>query len=227
MNDPIESRDLRSLLIVDDDASFRMRLVRAFRDRGFDVRSAGNHEEAMAAAREDSPELALVDLRLPGKSGLDLVQDLKALDPTTNVVVLTGYGSIATAVQSLQLGATSYLTKPVDADQILAAFDSEPRRAIRQPPPAQPLARVEWEHIQRVLADCDGNVSQAARLLGIHRRSLQRKLFKYPVRERYIRRSALLTSPRAAAWSCRSPRARRAEPPTLSKCEVDRDRHHH
>jgi two-component system response regulator RegA len=138
----------------------------------------------MAAAREDSPELALVDLRLPGRSGLDLVRDLKELDAATKVVVLTGYGSIATAVQSLQLGAASYLTKPIDADQILAAFqqigaDIEVRAA----PTAQPLARVEWEHIQRVLADCAGNVSQAARVLGIHRRSLQRKLSKYPVRE--------------------------------------------
>ncbi len=96
--------------------------------------------------------------------------------------MLTGYGSIATAVESVRLGATSYLTKPVDADQILAAFESEPG-ASRQTPIAQPLARVEWEHIQRVMADCDGNVSQAARLLGIHRRSLQRKLAKNPVRE--------------------------------------------
>ena len=112
-----------------------------------------------------------------------MVQGLKALDSTTNIVVLTGYGSIATAVDSVRLGATSYLTKPVDADQILAAFDNAPRSDPGQQPPVQPLARVEWEHIQRVLADCDGNVTQAARLLGIHRRSLQRKLAKDPVRE--------------------------------------------
>jgi two-component system response regulator RegA len=98
-------------------------------------------------------------------------------------VVLTGYGSIATAVESLRLGAISYLTKPVDADQILVAFESPSPESSRTIPVAQPLARVEWEHIQRVLADCEGNVSQAARALGIHRRSLQRKLSKDPVPE--------------------------------------------
>ncbi len=177
------ARESRSLLIVDDDGPFRTRLMRAFADRGFEVSGAGDYAEAMAIARAESPELALVDLRLPGKSGLDLVHELKDLDPATNIVVLTGYGSIATAVESVRFGATSYLTKPVDADQILAAFESEPGAIPRQVPAVQPLARVEWEHIQRVLADCDGNVSQAARLLGIHRRSLQRKLSKYPVRE--------------------------------------------
>jgi two-component system response regulator RegA len=179
------SRDQRTLLVVDDDGAFRNRLVRAFRERGFDASGAEDYDAAMAAARAESPELALVDLRLTGKSGLEVVRDLKTLDSTTTIVVLTGYGSIATAVQSLQLGARSYLTKPVDADQILAAFEQiESGAEARLPSPtAQPLARVEWEHIQRVLADCDGNVSQAARLLGLHRRSLQRKLSKYPVRE--------------------------------------------
>jgi two-component system response regulator RegA len=176
------SREPRTLLIVDDDEPFRSRLVRAFRDRGFEATGAGNFDEAVAIAQADTPELALVDLRLPGPSGLEVVKALKALDMTTNVVVLTGYGSIATAVESLKLGATSYLTKPVDADQILAAFDGS-GSAMVTAPAAQPLARVEWEHIQRVIADCDGNVSQAARILGIHRRSLQRKLSKNPVPE--------------------------------------------
>jgi two-component system response regulator RegA len=110
------------------------------------------------------------------------VRALKTLDRTTNVVVLTGYGSIATAVESVKLGATTYLTKPIDADQLIAAFDGEGSGA--SPVHAQPLARVEWEHIQRVLADCDGNLSHAARVLGLHRRSLQRKLAKDPVAER-------------------------------------------
>jgi two-component system response regulator RegA len=177
-------KDARTILIVDDDGPFRQRLVRAFNERGFEASGAGDYDAAMAAARLDSPELALVDLKLPGRSGLDVVRDLKELDQMTNIVVLTGYGSIATAVQSVRLGASTYLTKPVDADQILAAFDMPLEGADRPPSPtAQPLARVEWEHIQRVMADCDGNVSQAARLLGIHRRSLQRKLAKYPVRE--------------------------------------------
>ena len=180
----LKPKDARTLLVVDDDVAFRTRVVRAFQDRGFDVTGAGSYEDAMAAARVESPELALVDLRLPGKSGLDLVRDLRALDPTTTIVMLTGYGSIATAVQSVRLGAATYLTKPVDADQIQAAFDQPDRTSDDLPaPPPQPLARVEWEHLQRVLADCDGNVSQAARLLGIHRRSLQRKLSKDPVRE--------------------------------------------
>jgi len=168
----------RSLLVVDDDAPFRERLVRAMRDRGFDAAGVPSHTEALAAAQTESPELAVVDLKLAGESGLAGVRDLKALDPATLVVVLTGYGSIATAVESIKLGATSYLTKPADADQIVAAFDG-----VQPPAPASvpSLARVEWEHIQRVLADCEGNVSQAARVLGIHRRSLQRKLSKWPV----------------------------------------------
>lgn len=172
-------RDSRTLLIVDDDLRFRTRLVRAFEERGFEVSGVGSYEEAMTVARAESPELALVDLRLPGESGLDVVKGLKEIDATTSIVVFTGYGSIATAVESMRLGATSYLTKPADADQIQAAFDAHVR-VVAPPQTVQTLARVEWEHIQRVLADCDGNVSHAARLLGIHRRSLQRKLAKDP-----------------------------------------------
>jgi two-component system response regulator RegA len=170
--------DTRSVLIVDDDEAFRERLVRAMRDRGYEATGVADHVAAIDAAREESPELAVVDLRLPGESGLAVVRDLKALDSSTVVIVLTGYGSIATAVESIKLGAASYLTKPADADQIVAALEGT------QPPEdaqAPSLARVEWEHIHRVLADCGGNVSQAARVLGIHRRSLQRKLAKRPV----------------------------------------------
>lgn len=170
--------DARSLLIVDDDEVFRERLVRAMRDRGYEATGVADHPSAMEAARGESPELALVDLRLPGESGLAVVRDLKALDASTVVVVLTGYGSIATAVESVKLGAASYLTKPADADQIVAAFDGTQPSDDAQVPS---LARVEWEHIQRILSDCGGNVSQAARILGIHRRSLQRKLAKRPV----------------------------------------------
>ena len=168
----------RSLLVVDDDAPFRERLVRAMRDRGFEAVGVGDHQSAIDSAEGDSPELALVDLRLPGQTGLSVVRDLKRLDPATVIVVLTGYGSIATAVESNKLGAASYLTKPADADQIVAAFDG-----VQPPETAEipSLARVEWEHIQRVLTDCNGNVSQAARLLGMHRRSLQRKLAKLPL----------------------------------------------
>jgi two-component system response regulator RegA len=173
-------RDARTLLVVDDDEAFRNRLVRAFRDRGYDAAGVGSHAEALEAVRHESPELALVDLRLPGRSGLDVVRDLRQLDPTTQIVILTGYGSIATAVEAMKLGAHGYLTKPANADQILAAFDGDAAGEPVEPHAVPSLARVEWEHIQRVLADCDWNISKAARLLGIHRRSLQRKLAKYP-----------------------------------------------
>jgi two-component system response regulator RegA len=139
-------------------------------------------ESARAAARVDSPEMAVVDLKLPDGSGLDVVRELKAIDASTAVVVLTGYGSIATALESIRLGALHYLTKPTDPDRILAAFERglavRPRDLLIDTPS---LARVEWEHLQRVLTDCDGNVSEAARQLGMHRKSLQRKLAKRPV----------------------------------------------
>lgn len=168
----------RTLLVVDDDERFRTRLVQAFRARGFQATGAASYDEAIAAAEIDSPELAVVDLKLPARTGLDVVRALKGIDSTTTIVVLTGYGSIATAVEAVRLGATQYLTKPADADQIVSAFDGVPTTTVSTSVPS--LARVEWEHIQRVLADCDDNVSQAARLLGIHRRSLQRKLSKDP-----------------------------------------------
>jgi two-component system response regulator RegA len=174
-----------SVLVVDDDATYRMRLVRAFQAREYEAQGAENGERAIALATKESPEYAVVDLRMPGISGLDVVRELKAIDAMTNIVVLTGYGSIATALEAVRLGATHYLTKPADVDDILAAFDRGKH------PHAQPmvledkasvpsLARAEWEYINRVLTDCGGNISQAARLLGLHRRSLQRKLSKYP-----------------------------------------------
>lgn len=173
-----------SVLVVDDDEVFRNRLVRAFTERGYDARGAQDYRHAMELAQQDSPEYAVVDLRMPDKSGLEVVKGLKALDPTTNVVVLTGYGSIATAIEAVKLGATHYLTKPADVDDILAGFARAgvPPGALPSTPPTVPsLDRVEWEHINRVLTDCGGNISQAARLLGVHRRSLQRKLAKHPV----------------------------------------------
>jgi two-component system response regulator RegA len=174
-----------SILIVDDDDVFRTRLARAFRDRGYDARVASNHAEALARAQEDSPEMAVVDLRMPGPSGLELVRDLKAIDPGTLILVLTGYGSIATAIEAVRIGATYYLAKPADVDDILAAFARGGAPPLDPPPSdyAPPsLARAEWEHISRVLSDCGGSISEAARRLGLHRRSLQRKLQKYPPR---------------------------------------------
>ncbi|MBX3466043.1 MAG: response regulator [Planctomycetes bacterium] len=173
-----------AVLVVDDDVTFRTRLVRAFQERGFAAHGAGTHAEALDLARSVSPDLAVVDLRMAGESGLDVVRDLKALDATTRVLVLTGYGSIATAIEAVRLGAEDYLTKPADADQLLGAFErAQSKRVGAEPPPpgvAPSLARVEWEHIQRVLQDCEGNITKAARILGIHRRSLQRKLANYP-----------------------------------------------
>lgn len=179
--------DRQSILIVDDDEVFRRRLARAFEDRGYDTRVAGDFESAVALATEESPELAVTDLKMPGRSGLELVQALHEIDPATKVVVLTGYGSIATAIDAVRLGATYYLPKPADADDIVAAFARAEAPPLEPPQPeyreAPSLARAEWEHINRVLSDCGGNISEAARRLGIHRRSLQRKLQKYPPRK--------------------------------------------
>ncbi len=165
------------LLVIDDDAVFRTRLVRALKERDVEVSPAADATEAMTMARQQAPTHALVDLRLGNSDGIELVRDLRALAPAMTIVVLTGYGSIVTAVEAMHAGATNYLTKPVDAEQILATLRGEGADTQADVPS---LARVEWEHMQRVLADCDGNISEAARRLGLHRRSLQRKLAKYP-----------------------------------------------
>lgn len=168
-----------AILVVDDDETFRNRLVKAFLNRGLNAHSAGNTLEGMEVARRVQPGRAIVDLRMPGESGLELVSKLVELDSDIDIIVLTGYGSIATAVEAMRRGALDYMQKPCDAEQILEVFDKQPDAD----PPTEAatvpsLARVEYEHIQRVLADCGGNISEAARRLRIHRRSLQRKLFK-------------------------------------------------
>lgn len=176
-----------TIMLVDDDAIFRERLAKSFRSREYEVATANNFDEAEALATRESPEFAVVDLRMPGQSGLELVKRLKQIDPGTRIIVLTGYGSIATAVDAIKLGATNYLSKPADADDIIAAFSRGTTAAIEDKPSeihaeTPSLARAEWEHIHRVLSDCAGNISEAARRLGIHRRSLQRKLQKYAPR---------------------------------------------
>lgn len=179
---PDDDRD-GSILLVDDDETFRTRLARAFVERGFEAHTAANYEEALAAARELKPHFAVVDLKMPGRSGLEVVRDLISLDGAIRVVVLTGYGSIATALDAVRLGAAHYLTKPADADDILAAFARDESQPLAGAPTEfvpPTLARAEWEHIQRVLSDCAGNISEAARRLGMPRRSLQLKLRKYP-----------------------------------------------
>ena len=182
----------RTILVVDDDATFRTRLVRALSSRGYETFEAGDVDTAVTRAKELKPARAIVDLRMPGKSGLELISALMEIDESIQILVLTGYGSIATAVEAVRRGAIDYLSKPVDTEQILAAFDREAATAIGaggapsgatevSDTKSKPsLARVEWEHIQRVLSDCGGNISEAARQLGIHRRSLQRKLSKLP-----------------------------------------------
>ena len=186
-----ETTDRTRMLVVDDDDIFRTRLTRALANRGLDVAAAADADEAERLARSHRPDWATVDLRMPGRGGLELVRSLHRTDDQLQIVVLTGYGTIATAVEAVRAGAADYLTKPVDAEQIFAAFeraeakhDAEPVRGVPQISPAEAqtpsLARVEWDYIHRVLSDCGGNISQAARKLGIHRRSLQRKLQKLP-----------------------------------------------
>jgi two-component system response regulator RegA len=170
-------------LVVDDDPAFRTRLIKALSARGRVAHGAGTVDEALDTASRVRPTAAVVDLKMPGgKSGLELVPRLVGQFPGIQVVVLTGYGSIATAVEAVRQGAINYLSKPLDADQILAAFDgdAEPPAVADAETTPPSLARVEWEHIQRILTDCGGNISLAARRLGIHRRSLQRKLAKLP-----------------------------------------------
>lgn len=172
-----------SLLLVDDDPTFCQVLSQALTKRGFAVRLAHSVDEALCAIGDDPPEYAVIDLRMPGPSGLVLVEKLKTLDSHTRIVVLTGYASIATAVEAIKLGATHYLTKPADADEIVQAFHCETGETT-MPIAENPLSvdRLEWEHIQKVLLECQGNISATARRLGMHRRTLQRKLNKRPAR---------------------------------------------
>ncbi|MGE0399971.1 MAG: response regulator transcription factor [Kofleriaceae bacterium] len=171
------------VLIVDDDDALRERLARAFSDRGLEVLQAADHPAALLHARAHKIDRAVVDLRMEGLSGLTVVQDLRALQPAMQVVVVTGYGSIATAVEAMRLGARDYLTKPANADQILAAFEADLDGPATEPDYEVPsLAKVEREHIERVLQECNGNISRAARVLGMHRRTLQYKLAKFPVK---------------------------------------------
>jgi two-component system response regulator RegA len=166
------------VLVVDDDETFRERLARSLRARGHPVRTAPSYEQALTLAKASPPDAALVDLRMPGGSGLELVRALRLLEGPRRIVVLTGYGSIGTAVEATKLGADGYLQKPSSLQEILAALegDCEPAESSETPS----LARVEWEHIQRVLTECQGNISVASQRLGIDRRTLQRKLQKYP-----------------------------------------------
>tara|TARA_R110002049_G_scaffold309268_1_gene519499 strand:- start:1005 stop:1637 length:633 start_codon:yes stop_codon:yes gene_type:complete len=170
-----------SILLVDDTLVLRERMSLAMEQRGFRVETAGNFDEAVDVFRRRPTDLAVLDLRMPGRSGLELLRKLLQIAPETRVIILSGFGSIPASIDAVRAGAVNFLSKPADADDILSAFmrgdePSVPDGAIAFPAPS--LARNEWEHIHRVLSDCGGNISEAARRLGIHRRSLQRKLRK-------------------------------------------------
>jgi two-component system response regulator RegA len=171
------------LLLVDDDPTFTRVMARAMSRRGLRVSTAGSAEEGFALAEQDVPDYAVVDLKMAGDSGLVLLPRLLELDPEMRVLILTGYSSIATAVEAIKRGACNYLCKPADADDVLAGLLSE-HADLDSLVPENPMSvdRLQWEHIQRVLAEHEGNISATARALGMHRRTLQRKLQKRPVR---------------------------------------------
>ncbi len=168
----------KPLLIIDDDEIFRQRLGRAMEKRGYAVTTVGSVAEGVATAESSPPDFAVVDLKLLDGSGLDVVAALRQARPACRIVMLTGYGNIATAVAAVKAGAIDYLAKPADADEIARALDAGEEN--HPPPPEDPMSadRVRWEHIQRVFELCDRNVSETARRLKMHRRTLQRILAK-------------------------------------------------
>jgi len=168
----------RTLLIVDDDKPFLTRLARAMEARGFEVATAESVAEGLRAVEDGVPAFAVVDMRLSDGNGLDVIQSMKARRPDARAIVLTGYGNIATAVTAVKLGATDYLAKPADADEVVKALLAMPGE--RAEPPENPMSadRVRWEHIQRIYELCERNVSETARRLNMHRRTLQRILAK-------------------------------------------------
>lgn len=174
------NNDCPTLLLVDDDATFRSVLVPALEKRGFSVTSANSVETALPLAQANPPEFAVIDLKMNGASGLVLVNALHELDPATRIVMLTGYASIATAVEAIKLGATQYLSKPANADEIVAAFGHSANPDVPLEAHPATVDQLEWEHINRVLQEQHNNISATARVLNMHRRTLQRKLTKRP-----------------------------------------------
>ena len=171
-------------LLVDDDESFTQILARALRRQGFSTREATDPDSALALTLEYQFKRAVVDLKMENRSGLSLIPQLRQRQPSLQIVMLTGFSSVATAVEAVKLGAVNYLCKPASTGEILAAFDNtegDPEVAVPEQRPS--IDRLEWEHIQRVLAENNGNISATARALGMHRRTLQRKLNKRPVRQ--------------------------------------------
>lgn len=176
---------MHRFLIVDDNDIFCMILAKSLQRRGYEVLAVNNAAAALNAVHEWQPDGCVLDLKIGQDSGLHLLPDLLKLKPTLKVVMLTGYASIATAVGAVKQGAVNYLTKPADAEDIIAAFSGEGGATPEdvQETPRMSVERLEWEHIQKVLAEHHGNISETARVLGMHRRTLQRKLYKYPVKK--------------------------------------------
>ncbi|MDX2422491.1 MAG: response regulator transcription factor [Amphritea sp.] len=173
-------------LIVDDDETFSRVLSRAIKRRGYETAIAGSAEQALTMLDTFRPDLATLDLKMGGASGISLIPQLKAVNPDIRILILTGYASISTAVEAIKLGATDYLAKPADTDQILAKLKgSTPDPDVEIADKPMSVGRLEWEHIQKVLTEHEGNISATARALGMHRRTLQRKLQKRPVREEH------------------------------------------
>jgi two-component system response regulator RegA len=172
------------ILVIDDDPVFAAVLARSIERQGLTARAVGDGAAALAAVEDFEPSHAILDLMLGEENGLSLLEPLLQRRPGLKVLLLTGYASIATAVEAIKLGASDYLAKPVDTAAVLAALGLVERAQAREPEQPLALNRVQWEHIQRVLRDHDGNISATARALGMHRRTLQRKLGKRPPRSR-------------------------------------------
>lgn len=168
----------KSLLLVDDDGPFLRRLARAMEVRGFAVESAESVAEGLAKVRRNAPKFAVIDMRLQDGNGLDVIGAIRERRDDTRIIVLTGYGNIATAVTAVKLGAIDYLAKPADADEVFAALTRKPGERAEVPENPMSADRVRWEHIQRVYEMCERNVSETARRLNMHRRTLQRILAK-------------------------------------------------
>ena len=168
----------KTMLIVDDDRPFSDRLARAMSSRGFEARTAVSVAEGLAAINASAPAFAVIDLKLGDGSGLDVMRALKAKRSEARAIILTGYGAIATAVVAVKLGAFDYLAKPANADEILVALTADRSERVANPELPMSADRVRWEHIQRIFESCEHNVSETARQLGMHRRTLQRILAK-------------------------------------------------
>lgn len=181
LNPPMSEKNSPALLLVDDDTTFCGVMSNAMRRRGYSVFVAHNAIDAKALAEKQPPDYALVDLKMPGKTGLRLIQHLHDMKPEMRIVMLTGFASIATAVEAIKLGATNYLSKPANADEVALALNKVGSMcSVSLPNSPFTVKQVEWEHIQRVLMEHDGNITAAARALNMHRRSLQRKLARNP-----------------------------------------------